>query len=66
MVNCAPVCGELLVHPKAKEALTEEILAKTEIAVDCSFDEQLWREAEQVSAASCDGFAGRGEGTPKR
>ncbi len=66
LVVCAPVYAELLAHPNATAAFVDEFLAKTNIAVDFSLDEPVWREAARAFAE----YAGRRRksvgGQPKR
>ena len=44
LVICAVVYAELLAHPKASPDFVDGFLAATDIAVDFSFGEPVWRE----------------------
>lgn len=51
LVVSAPVYAELLAYPSASREFVERFLRETEIALDFSLSESVWREAAQRFAA---------------
>lgn len=45
LVICAPVYVELLAHPKASAQFVDNFLTATNISVEFSLDEAIWRNA---------------------
>jgi predicted nucleic acid-binding protein len=66
LVICGPVYAELLAHPMVRGEFVDQFVLDTNIAVDFSMDEQVWRETSRAFAE----YAGRrresGGGQPKR
>ena len=58
---CGPVYAELLAHPKVKASFVDEFLAAGRIAVDCTLDAGVWREAGLAFAR----YAARRRLTPR-
>jgi len=63
---CAPVYAELLAYPKASERFVQKFLEETEIVVDFTFDEVIWREAGRRFARYVNRRRGSGGSAAKR
>jgi predicted nucleic acid-binding protein len=51
VVICAPVHVELTAHPLVSPGMVDKFLAATDIWVDFSLDEEVWRKAGEVFAS---------------
>lgn len=66
LVICAVVYAELLAHPRARPDFVDRFLTATDIAVDFTFGEPVWREvAARFAKYAVRRRASRG-GSPKR
>jgi predicted nucleic acid-binding protein len=66
LVVCGPVYVELHASPSVSEAFIEQFLRKTDIAVEFSLEESVWRSAANGFAAYAHRRRRLGGGNPKR
>jgi predicted nucleic acid-binding protein len=66
VVICAPVHVELTAHPLVSPGLVDKFLAETDIWVDFSLDEEVWRKAGEGFAGYAQRRRRSGGTVPKR
>lgn len=66
LVISAPVLAELLAYPGATSAFVTDFLATTDIGIDFSLGEDVWRAAGAAFSSYADRRRRAGGGTPKR
>src|SRR5271168_1358061 len=66
VVICAPVHVELTAHPLVSQGMVDKFLAATDIWVEFSLDEEIWRKAGEGFAAYAHRRRHSGGTAPKR
>jgi predicted nucleic acid-binding protein len=66
LVICGPVYAELAAHPIARGEFVDQFLSETNITVDFSLDERVWRETARAFAEYASQRRESGGGQPKR